>query len=111
MDERIVRATHYDASGFAQIFWTSDEDEMESAPRDLYQKWQRVLQKRNLRVLPGKDNAVTEVGESKWQDLPMELLVRILALVDHRTVLFACGVCTGWRDAMRNGIMELSFSW
>lgn len=49
--------------------------------------------------------------DSKWQDLPMELLVQILALVDHRTVIVACGVCTGWRDAMRFGISELSFSW
>ncbi|EFJ07755.1 hypothetical protein SELMODRAFT_133097 [Selaginella moellendorffii] len=62
-----------------------------------------------------KHSAVFEahelVGDSKWQDIPMELLVRILALVDHRTVLVASGVCTGWRDALSLGILELSFSW
>eukprot|EP00250_Pteridium_aquilinum_P004469 c14673_g1_i1 orf=250-1365(+) len=48
---------------------------------------------------------------SNWQDLPAELLVQIVSLVDDRTVIIACGVCTGWRDAMSLGISELSFKW
>ncbi|EFJ30388.1 hypothetical protein SELMODRAFT_409268 [Selaginella moellendorffii] len=37
-------------------------------------KWKKLVQKHS--------------ADSKWQDIPMELLVRILALVDHRTVLW-----------------------
>ncbi|MCO5557359.1 hypothetical protein L7F22_010922 [Adiantum nelumboides] len=48
---------------------------------------------------------------SNWEDLPVELLVHILSFVDHRTVIIAGGVCTGWRDAMNLGISKLSFKW
>ncbi|OVA10601.1 F-box domain [Macleaya cordata] len=46
-----------------------------------------------------------------WKDLPMELLLRILSLVDGRTIIMASGVCTGWRDAICLGLAHLSLSW
>eukprot|EP00268_Persea_americana_P067304 TRINITY_DN9249_c0_g1_i1.p1 TRINITY_DN9249_c0_g1~~TRINITY_DN9249_c0_g1_i1.p1 ORF type:complete len:365 (-),score=53.04 TRINITY_DN9249_c0_g1_i1:69-1163(-) len=46
-----------------------------------------------------------------WKDLPMELLLRIVSLVDDRTVIMASGVCTGWRDAICLGLTHLSLSW
>ncbi|KAL0432250.1 UNVERIFIED_CONTAM: F-box protein SKP2A [Sesamum latifolium] len=41
----------------------------------------------------------------------MELLLRILSLVDDRTVIVASGVCHGWRDAISWGLTHLSLSW
>ncbi|KAH9297302.1 hypothetical protein KI387_028984, partial [Taxus chinensis] len=58
-----------------------------------------------------KDETIDDDADSKWQDLPMELLVRILLLADDRTVIIASGVCTGWRDAICVGVQELSLSW
>lgn len=46
-----------------------------------------------------------------WKDLPMELLLRIVSLVDDRMVIVASGVCTGWRDAICLGLTRLSLSW
>ncbi|XP_058097373.1 F-box protein SKP2A-like [Magnolia sinica] len=46
-----------------------------------------------------------------WKDIPMELLLRIVSLVDDRTVIMASGVCTGWRDAICLGLAHLSLSW
>ncbi|KAF9612180.1 hypothetical protein IFM89_038438 [Coptis chinensis] len=46
-----------------------------------------------------------------WKDLPMELLLRIVSLVDDRTVITASGVCTGWRDAVCLGLTHLCLSW
>ncbi|KAL3845469.1 hypothetical protein ACJIZ3_002872 [Penstemon smallii] len=48
---------------------------------------------------------------SEWKDIPVELLVRILSLVDDQTVIVASGVCHGWRDAISWGVTHLSFSW
>lgn len=48
---------------------------------------------------------------NKWKDIPMELLLRILSLVDDKTVIRASGVCTGWREAIRVGLMRLCLSW
>ncbi|RZC54469.1 hypothetical protein C5167_013326 [Papaver somniferum] len=48
---------------------------------------------------------------NNWKDLPMELLLRILSLVDDRTVIVASGVCTGWRDAVCLGLVSLNISW
>lgn len=47
----------------------------------------------------------------EWKDIPMELLLRIVALVDDRTVIVASGVCSGWRDAISWGLTHLSLSW
>lgn len=46
-----------------------------------------------------------------WKDIPMELLLQILSLVDDRTVIVASGVCRGWRDAICFGLAHLSLSW
>ncbi|XP_010270361.1 PREDICTED: F-box protein SKP2A-like [Nelumbo nucifera] len=46
-----------------------------------------------------------------WKDLPMELLLRIVSLVDDRTAIIASGVCTGWRDAICLGLTHLCLSW
>uniref|UniRef100_A0A0C9SAM7 TSA: Wollemia nobilis Ref_Wollemi_Transcript_2419_1722 transcribed RNA sequence n=1 Tax=Wollemia nobilis TaxID=56998 RepID=A0A0C9SAM7_9CONI len=58
-----------------------------------------------------KNETVDNSGDSKWQDLPMELLMRILMFVDARTVIIASGVCTGWRETTGDGVQELSLSW
>lgn len=46
-----------------------------------------------------------------WKDIPMELLLQIISLVDDRTVIVASGVCCGWRDAICFGLTHLSLSW
>ncbi|KAK9080741.1 hypothetical protein SSX86_000499 [Deinandra increscens subsp. villosa] len=49
--------------------------------------------------------------EVDWSEIPMELLVRIVCLLDDRTVIVASAVCGGWRDAIRCGLTRISFSW
>lgn len=46
-----------------------------------------------------------------WKDIPMELLLQILTLVDDQTVIISSGVCRGWRDAICLGLTRLSLSW
>ncbi|XP_073098936.1 F-box protein SKP2A isoform X4 [Elaeis guineensis] len=46
-----------------------------------------------------------------WKDLPMELLLRIISLLDDRMVIVASAVCTGWRDSLCLGLTNLSLSW
>lgn len=86
---------------------------MESAPPDMKRKWKRLNKMRNSATASKEGHAaqVHEKTETKWHDLPMELLVRILALVDNRTVIVASGVCSGWRYSVGMGIHDLSFSW
>lgn len=48
---------------------------------------------------------------TEWKDIPVELLLRILSLVDDQTVIVAAGVCHGWRDAISWGLTHLSLSW
>ncbi|XP_031259075.1 F-box protein SKP2B-like [Pistacia vera] len=60
----------------------------------------------NSGVVKMKGLAITE-----WKDIPMELLLRIVSLVDDRTVIMASGVCSGWRDAICLGLTYLSLSW
>ncbi|XP_021654273.2 F-box protein SKP2A isoform X3 [Hevea brasiliensis] len=48
---------------------------------------------------------------TEWKDIPMELLLRIVSLVDDRTVIVASGVCSGWRDAICLGLTHLCLSW
>lgn len=48
---------------------------------------------------------------TEWKDIPLELLMRILNLVDDRTVIIASCVCSGWRDAISFGLTRLSLSW
>ncbi|KAG6671723.1 hypothetical protein I3842_16G017800 [Carya illinoinensis] len=48
---------------------------------------------------------------TEWKDIPTELLLQIVSLVDDKTVIMASGVCRGWRDAICLGLTHLSFSW
>ncbi|CAA2975825.1 F-box SKP2A-like [Olea europaea subsp. europaea] len=48
---------------------------------------------------------------SESNDIPVELLLRIISLVHDRTVVVASGVRHGWRDAISWGITHLSLSW
>ncbi|KAL5571716.1 hypothetical protein UlMin_021313 [Ulmus minor] len=47
----------------------------------------------------------------EWKDIPMELLLQIVSLVDDQTVIVASGVCRGWRDGICLGLTHLSLSW
>ncbi|XAR49611.1 hypothetical protein NMG60_11032869 [Bertholletia excelsa] len=64
-----------------------------------------------LTVFGGLENGVRGGMITEWQDIPMELLLRIASLVDDRTVIAAAGVCSGWRDAICWGLTQLSLSW
>ena len=48
---------------------------------------------------------------NNWKDIPEELLLRILSLVDDKTVIRASGVCSGWREAICLGLTRLCLSW
>lgn len=111
MSERMKRKGLPQSS--SGLFWVSEDDEMESAPRDMKHRWKKMMQKRvtGIGFEDAGDEKQVDMADSKWQDMPMELLVRILALVDDRTVVVATGVCTGWRDSICAGVTELSFAW
>ncbi|KAG6550115.1 hypothetical protein Mapa_008071 [Marchantia paleacea] len=100
----------HDRTGLSPCFLTSEDEEMESTPRDLQQKWKRLVQGRIGTIEDGQE-VVGEDRDSNWLDLPMELLVRIMGLVDYRTIVVVSGVCTAWRDSLHLGIVELSFCW
>lgn len=54
--------------------------------------------------------AGTEITE--WKDIPVELLLGIVSLVDDdRIMILASGVCSGWRDAISCGLIHLNLSW
>ncbi|KAE8100498.1 hypothetical protein FH972_018393 [Carpinus fangiana] len=60
----------------------------------------------------GKGGAKMEAGAiTEWKDIPMELLLQIVSLVDDQTVIVVSGVCRGWRDAICLGLTHLSLSW
>lgn len=48
---------------------------------------------------------------TEWKDIPVELLMQILSLVDDQTVIIASEVCRGWREAICFGLTRLSLSW
>lgn len=67
-----------------------------------------------LMMIGGKNSGVVKMDGSaitEWKDIPMELLLRIVSLVDDQTVVRASGVCCGWRDAICSGLTHLSLSW
>ncbi|KAL2609192.1 hypothetical protein R1flu_027765 [Riccia fluitans] len=99
-----------DRANLPQYLLTKENEEMESPSRDLQQKWKKFIQGW-AGANPGGQEVAVEDRESNWPDLPMELLIRIMALVDYRTIVVVSGVCTAWRDSLRFGITELSFSW
>ncbi|XP_026664927.2 F-box protein SKP2A-like isoform X2 [Phoenix dactylifera] len=66
----------------------------------------------NLMLSAGGEKSGGEgAAMAGWKDLPMELLLRIISLLDDRTVIVVSGVCTGWRDALCFGLTNLSLSW
>ncbi|KAL4279678.1 hypothetical protein GQ457_03G032190 [Hibiscus cannabinus] len=44
------------------------------------------------------------ITDTEWKDILMELLLRILSLVDDRTAIVASGICCGWRDVICLGL-------
>jgi hypothetical protein len=48
---------------------------------------------------------------TEWKDIPVELLMKILSLLDDQMVITASHVCHGWRDAISFGLTRLSLSW
>ncbi|KAI4320601.1 hypothetical protein MLD38_034062 [Melastoma candidum] len=56
----------------------------------------------------GKVNRESPVRVKDWKDIPTELLLRILSLVDDSSVIMASGVCKGWRDSIGSGLTHLS---
>ncbi|XP_020580378.1 F-box protein SKP2A [Phalaenopsis equestris] len=66
---------------------------------------------KSLMVFDGRGKIETGAAITGWKDLPMELLMRILALGDDRMAIVASGVCTGWRDAVCFGLSRLCLSW
>ncbi|PNX93505.1 F-box protein skp2a-like, partial [Trifolium pratense] len=48
---------------------------------------------------------------TEWKDIPVELLMKILSLLDDQMVIIASHVCHGWRDAISFGLSRLSLSW
>ena len=59
------------------------------------QEWNFSLQNHTSLTNMEKDETVDGNEDSKWQDLPMELLMCILNLVDDHTIIIGSGVCTG----------------
>jgi len=108
LGEKVERPVH-DSSLLSQFFWGPDDEEMESRPPERKRKWKRYAKVRGA----AKHDAgeTSDKYNTHWHDLPMELLVRVLTLVDNRTVVTASGVCRGWRDSVGQGIHDLSFSW
>ena len=43
-----------------------------------------------------------------WKDIPMELLLQIISLVDDQTVIMASAVCRGWRDIPMYTVAKLT---
>lgn len=106
-DQGKARIMSQISSEVADSLWA---DEVDSTLRLWPLKWKSSVQTGDM-VCNLEADLINDDMESKWQDLPVELLVRILTSLDDRTVIIASGVCSGWRDAMCFGILELSFSW
>lgn len=65
----------------------------------------------------GSENFVKEVKMMnmmtvrEWKDIPVELLMQIVSLLDDQTVITASHVCHGWRDSISFALTRLSLSW
>lgn len=65
-----------------------------------------------MMVAGGEKGGNMKVGViTEWKDIPVELLMQILSLVDDQTVIRVSGVCRGWRDSIYFGLARLSLSW
>lgn len=114
LGEKVERPVH-DSSLLSQFFWGPDDEEMESRPPERKRKWKRYTKMRGAASKHQQEAGASSSDKcnntTNWHDLPMELLVRVLTLVDNRTVVTASGVCRGWRESVGQGIHDLSFSW
>ncbi|KAL8171943.1 hypothetical protein V2J09_023747 [Rumex salicifolius] len=64
---------------------------------------------KKLMLFSGVQGGDMEGGAmTEWKDIPMELLLRILSLVNDQTALKASGVCSEWREAICLGLTRLS---
>ncbi|GAB4839688.1 F-box protein skp2a [Ancistrocladus abbreviatus] len=61
--------------------------------------------------ISGEDSKIGGGVIAEWKDVPVELLLRILSLLDDQMVITASGVCSGWRDAICFGLTHLCLSW
>ncbi|KAA3485044.1 F-box protein SKP2A [Gossypium australe] len=59
----------------------------------------------------GEGVKMNGVGITEWKDIPVELLLRIVSLLDDQTTIVASSVCSGWRDAICMGLTQLCLSW
>ncbi|XP_074280218.1 F-box protein SKP2A-like [Silene latifolia] len=66
---------------------------------------------KKLMVFGGGGDTLGREMAVNWKDIPMELLLRILTLVDDKTVIRVSGVCSGWREAICLGLTRLCLSW
>ncbi|GMI89546.1 hypothetical protein like AT1G21410 [Hibiscus trionum] len=53
---------------------------------------------------------MNDVWITEWKDLPVELFLRIVSLLDDRMPTVASGVRSGWRDAICFGLTRLRLS-
>nr|XP_043618554.1 F-box protein SKP2A-like [Erigeron canadensis] len=59
----------------------------------------------------GDSSSIKEIN-NEWKDIPMELLLRIVSLLDdEQSVIIVSSVCSGWKDAISRGLSHLSLSW
>eukprot|EP00850_Spirogloea_muscicola_P025458 SM003156S12003 [mRNA] locus=s3156:254:1536:+ [translate_table: standard] len=86
---------------FFREMGSGEEEELESAPQGLHEqkRWRH----------PEEDGQGGGVG-GKWQDIPAELLLRLVEPGGSRAVVMASGVCSAWRAALSESVMELSLS-
>ncbi|CAN1234687.1 F-box protein SKP2A [Linum perenne] len=64
-----------------------------------------------LMMVCGEVDEKGKMGIAEWKDIPMELLLRIVSVVDdHRTIIMASEVCSGWREAIYLGLTHLCLS-
>ncbi|KAM0067132.1 putative F-box domain, leucine-rich repeat domain superfamily [Helianthus debilis subsp. tardiflorus] len=47
----------------------------------------------------------------EWQDILPKLLMKIVSLLDDRTVIVASGVCRRWRNVICSEVTRISLSW
>eukprot|EP00850_Spirogloea_muscicola_P024543 SM001022S09550 [mRNA] locus=s1022:374:2235:+ [translate_table: standard] len=87
---------------FFREMGSGEEEELESAPQGLHEqrRWHRP-----------EEDGQGGGGGGKWQDMPAELLLRLVEPGGSRTVVMASGVCSAWRAALSESVMELSLSW
>ncbi|KAF5809439.1 putative F-box domain, leucine-rich repeat domain superfamily, F-box-like domain superfamily [Helianthus annuus] len=54
-------------------------------------------------------------GESRvkreWEEIQLELLMKIVSFMDDRTVIVASGICSRWRNVICSELTRISLSW